>query len=837
MKKAFLSILLSASLLLILTPPNPVLANLLPIPGQNGSKGSYLPVQTKIYDEVYGMISTFNADNRTNFPYEVYLPNELSPASYRIHSNFTQNTDSCASCHSTHTSAGSGLLQWYSDYATCMACHDGTVTTTYNVLDGKIQDSSIITGSGLFGRGSEQFLSAHNASGIVEVASVPGENDTDMESEADPNGDGYFERWKIPFTCSSCHEPHGAGGNARLLSTNPNGQAFLNKKEGLPMVAVSSTEFVVYQEVAANIYTPYRWLTGLEYESYTKIINSKGVIDPANYTIDNTQGYTIVRFAYAPSIPLYAYFVPALRVVMDIQNSLSPDPAKPEKVEYLSGISEFCGSCHPSYYKTVLGGTYNYKEDYRHPVDLVVYPELASILSQTYNIKFEYDPVSKTFSKINCLTCHTAHGVDQEYWVKTGTVSNEAYENTGSSALKRLPNMKSCVLCHPDKTGEFLEAPTPTSYYQGSSQYVGSQACKNCHQNYYDGWKNTAHARTIAFGFGSIVNDAVYPFDQPVNSFTYRFTYSGLNDNIASPGNLLYQLVDSAKNDVYPEQVDLTIGFKWLQSYAVYDSTYNLLSGTFNIPEKKFTVFSGVYDLNSCLGCHGTGFKVTAVNSETSEVTGYELIETGIGCEACHGPGKNHTENPNHYNIYNPKYQKADLRASLCGQCHSKGISLLYQQQTVMGLTYREDFLPPVGQRVYPWSTDWYTFGLIPGVYDPVYGDNYYEPYLIESQNPSPVLSLQNLFYPEVDGIYREARAQNEYPAFRQSIHYKTGVLACNDCHNIHGTNLLGEPLKTTQGQLCSSCHNETRMPAVDMPKTASLLDNIYLSSHSFGGY
>ena len=208
------------------------------------------------------------------------------------------------------------------------------------------------------GRGNEQFLSAHNASGIVEIASVPGEVYTDT-SPVDLNGDGSIDRWGIPFTCTSCHEPHGAAGNARLLSPNPNGQAFLNKKEGLKMAQLSSNEFTVYgnatpESVGDDTYLPYRWLIGYEYEPFTRIVSSQGVIDPIYYTFDNSRGYTVVKFTYASSVPLYAYFVPAIRVVMDIDNYLSTDPNKPERVSYVSGISEFCKSCHPSYYTTTV---------------------------------------------------------------------------------------------------------------------------------------------------------------------------------------------------------------------------------------------------------------------------------------------------------------------------------------------------------------------------------------------------------------------------------------------------------------------------------------------------
>ncbi|GAW92426.1 S8 family serine peptidase, partial [Calderihabitans maritimus] len=56
-------------------------------------KRYYLATPTR---DVYGN-SYFNPDNFTNYPYEIYLPNETDPASYRIHTSYTRDTDACAS--------------------------------------------------------------------------------------------------------------------------------------------------------------------------------------------------------------------------------------------------------------------------------------------------------------------------------------------------------------------------------------------------------------------------------------------------------------------------------------------------------------------------------------------------------------------------------------------------------------------------------------------------------------------------------------------------------------------------------------------------------------------
>jgi predicted CXXCH cytochrome family protein len=66
----------------------------------------------------------------------------------------------------------------------------------------------------------------------------------------------------------------------------------------------------------------------------------------------------------------------------------------------------------------------------------------------------------------------------------------------------------------------------------------------------------------------------------------------------------------------------------------------------------------------SCLGCHTTGYKIS---SRT-------FAEAGVGCEACHGPGKRHVLAPDEKGaIVNPAKLEPRRANMICGQCHSLG--------------------------------------------------------------------------------------------------------------------------------------------------------------------
>lgn len=185
----------------------------------------------------------------------------------RVHSGYTVNTDSCASCHSVHQgydrpdlangtaspaygpdgvseNKDGNFFLMYDEHSICMACHDGTVTNTYDVLHGQIADAvkpvkvldpatgatletvnvPVLAKGGLFavdaGGADAAVLSASQHSLGVKVFAAPGgKGIASVDGVGDANG--QWADWS-ELQCSSCHDPHGKGGNPRLLQGNPN---------------------------------------------------------------------------------------------------------------------------------------------------------------------------------------------------------------------------------------------------------------------------------------------------------------------------------------------------------------------------------------------------------------------------------------------------------------------------------------------------------------------------------------------------------------------------------------------------------------------------------------
>jgi predicted CXXCH cytochrome family protein len=139
-----------------------------------------------------------------------------------VHTNFQLNTNSCASCHMTHTAVGDNLLFQRTVTDTCFACHDGTIGEL-NVLAAPRAGTTGIArfgGSetaGTFGADPAFAASVHNVENVITVSGAPGGN---RFSDVDSAG-LVSTGWRGTFSCSSCHAPHGSY-SIRLLHPNPN---------------------------------------------------------------------------------------------------------------------------------------------------------------------------------------------------------------------------------------------------------------------------------------------------------------------------------------------------------------------------------------------------------------------------------------------------------------------------------------------------------------------------------------------------------------------------------------------------------------------------------------
>lgn len=351
-----------------------------------------------------------------------------TPGNQVIHSNYSANTDACTSCHTTHTAVGGELLKWLSPAQACMACHDGTVATTYNVVAGRIGSTGAKTSGGLFGSGTEMGLSLHNVMDNLTDVAAPGGAETKLK---DGNGD-----WTLSFNCVSCHSPHGQGGNSRILSADPNGVALLNKVTG--EILAKTVPGTTYSGAKQN------WLTGYPYSQYTKIyVNGTPVT--GGYTINYRTGVVTFNPAIVTLAVVTADYVPGIRVTMSVANKLAVN----ETVTYFEGMNRFCGACHTDYNTSGVPGqtgsghtlTGQYRLAYRHQVGMI-WEDAVRGTNVIAGGVLKFESVSGTTGRVMCLTCHFAHGTDDEFSGGTTT------DTTRSTAQKRQVNMSLCETCH-----------------------------------------------------------------------------------------------------------------------------------------------------------------------------------------------------------------------------------------------------------------------------------------------------------------------------------------------------------------------------------------------------
>jgi hypothetical protein len=206
------------------------------------------------------------------------------------------------------------------------------------------------------------------------------------------------------------------------------------------------------------------------------------------------------------------------------------------------------------------------------------------------------------------------------------------------STLKRLlsalpvAGMLSCLMAVPAGSVAAGEAAAG-----GLPGYAGSETCRECHEEAYRQWAMTPHAR--------MRRDALkFPEAIAADKFTPEIPFG-------------------------KESIRYVIGSHWIQKYLTeIDGELYQLPKYWNLTKRDwepYSIFnwrSKPYNVN-CYGCHTVGF-----DPETRT-----HFEDAIGCEACHGPGKKHTESTDAADIVNPEKLEEPLAAMICQSCHTDG--------------------------------------------------------------------------------------------------------------------------------------------------------------------
>lgn len=440
-------------------------------------------------------------------------PGTVGAGNQRTHGEYQNNTNSCASCHQTHTAAGKDLLFKQGVYNTCTACHDGTLGF-YNVFDTGADAST----AGTFGGTAMGNASIHLANGTQMNKMAPGGNN----AAAGTTTDDRSAAWAQQFDCAACHAPHGSYSD-RLLHYNPNAQANTAIADGgqkvvdaavytvgtLPdATAANAPLYIAVVDTGANV-AGLSTVNGVanHAQDVANATYTVGVLlkdSGTTYKIDNTPW--LYGYAFAP-YPTKVYF----SAFQTGTTNLLTD------VEYEYGLSYAVGTGLSAADNADLARVYITKlQGNGIKVDGVVtnLPMLdvanaegfivKKVDSRLYNSDFKNigagisaycaachtDYMAKSGSATGeftqayrhttnsdnyaCLKCHFAHGTNVDIMMdaKDNTVASlvadstfatvaeaEAYmlDNNPSSALKRYTNMAVCWKCHTSSKADSLK--------------------------------------------------------------------------------------------------------------------------------------------------------------------------------------------------------------------------------------------------------------------------------------------------------------------------------------------------------------------------------------------
>ena len=333
-----------------------------------------------------------------------------------------------------------------------------------------------------------------------------------------------------------------------------------------------------------------------------------------------------------------------------------------------------------------------------------------------------------------------------------------------------------------------------------STDYLGSDSCARCHDVEHMQWKNSLHIKmTKPVAEALILGDFRdgTRFSDHERSYTFGTRDGKPFVSISFGGRL-------------PEtfSVDYTLGAKRYQGYlsTLPEGRIYVLPVFWHVASKRWVdwkeitpIPDGAHDIRqiwnaNCFNCHGTNI------SQGYDVAGKRYnstwTEMGIGCEACHGPGREHValmeaweKDPSS----KPKYDNSSKNRQL-----SATIKIFSTRSSEP-------------RRVF--DTCSYCHGNKKNLFVGFKGGDTYADYALPFllSDPIPSNDLQGEFWP--DG---RPNRFNRPQALTLSGCFKAGAIACTNCHVAHGSrNEFSLKVNINQGRngdaLCTQCHTEPK--------------------------
>lgn len=235
----------------------------------------------------------------------------------------------------------------------------------------------------------------------------------------------------------------------------------------------------------------------------------------------------------------------------------------------------------------------------------------------------------------------------------------------------------------PPQTGNDSSAET-----SAHDEFVGSTTCAECHAEQHESYLRTAHSRSL-----SLVDPESEPRDDQ-----FRHELSGRNyeiyrrdgrirhrealrveggETIAESDYPVKYLIGSGRHSrTYLAEIDgflVESPITWYESRREWD-----VSPGYNVPVPPG--FERAADIG-CLTCH-----VGDAESIDGSLHRIRFHELAIGCERCHGPGRDHVDAavsnrpPDELaaSITNPATLSRALIEDVCAQCHLRGDATVF---------------------------------------------------------------------------------------------------------------------------------------------------------------
>jgi hypothetical protein len=246
-----------------------------------------------------------------------------------------------------------------------------------------------------------------------------------------------------------------------------------------------------------------------------------------------------------------------------------------------------------------------------------------------------------------------------------------------------------------DTAGELdLSGPVMALPAAPSSGYVGSSACRDCHEEIHDAFGRHPMGNSITLvGTASPIEDYLDKNKFESGGFQYHASTIPAGTE-GTPAGFHHgeSLLDQDGELVFEQEVnlDFTVGSGSRGRSYLFQRGSLLFQSPLTWYVKK-----GIWDLapgyrpadhlrferrvdDDCLSCHA-GHVNSLASFENQYDPAEPFHELSIGCERCHGPGRKHVEmhldgiaGKNSF-IVNPGKLEPRKRESVCNQCHLAG--------------------------------------------------------------------------------------------------------------------------------------------------------------------